>query len=83
MNERVKRISEQAKALSPEELEELVDELLLSLPETDPEVENAWAEEAERRYAAVRRGEVETIDADEVFAGIRERLAQSKPGPRK
>ena len=82
MNERVKRISEQAKSLSPEELEELVDELMLNLPEPDSTTEKAWAEEAEKRLAAVRRGEAETYDADEVFAGIRERLAQSKPEPR-
>ena len=82
MNERVKQISDQAKALTPEELEELVDDLMLSLPEPDADTEKAWAEEAERRLAAVRRGEAATLDADEVFAGIREQLSQSKPGSR-
>ena len=78
MNERVKRISDQAKALSPEELEELVEDLMSSLPETDPEVEKAWAEEAERRAAAYLRGEMKTCDADEVFSDVRARLAQDR-----
>ena len=78
MNERVKKLSDQAKALNPDELAELVDDLIVSLHEADPEIEKAWAEEAERRMDAVRRGEVELIDADIVFADIRRKLAEKR-----
>ncbi|MEX0959211.1 MAG: addiction module protein [Burkholderiales bacterium] len=52
----------------------LVDALLQSLDKPDPEIEALWAKEAEERLAAYDRGEIEAIDAEEVFAEIRERL---------
>ncbi|HYI12528.1 MAG TPA: addiction module protein [Thermoanaerobaculia bacterium] len=32
-----------------------------------------WAEEAERRYAAYKAGEIEAVPAEEVFAWLRAR----------
>ena len=54
-------------------------ELALSLIESldgpaDPDVEEAWAQEIERRVRQVERGEAELIPAEEVFARIRRRL---------
>jgi putative addiction module component (TIGR02574 family) len=54
-------------------------ELALSLIESldapaDPDVEEAWAQEIERRVRQFERGEAELIPADEVFARIRRRL---------
>jgi len=40
----------------------------------DEDVERLWMEEAERRYAAYRRGEVRTSLASDVFSRVRERL---------
>ena len=54
-------------------------ELALSLIESldgpaDPDVEEAWAQEIERRVRHVEKGEAELIPAEEVFARIRRRL---------
>lgn len=68
MNERVKRLSDQAKTLPPEELEELVEELVMCLHDIDPDVEKAWAEEAERRAEAYLRGETPASDAKDVLS---------------
>ncbi len=40
----------------------------------DPDVEEAWRVEIDRRIGEVDRGEVKLIDADEVFARSRRRL---------
>ena len=51
MNERVKKLSEEIRKLSPDEQAELMDELLvLTHREPDPDIEKAWAEEAKRRW---------------------------------
>jgi len=54
-------------------------ELALSLIESldgpaDPDVEEAWAKEIERRVRQLEKGEAELIPAEEVFARIRRRL---------
>lgn len=49
--------------------------LLLSLDEsTEAETERIWAEEADRRYHEIQRGEVTVEDSDAVFAEARARL---------
>lgn len=69
MNERVKRLTEEIRKLSPEEQADLMDELLvLTYREPDPEIEKAWAEEIERRIDSVERGEEPTVDAREVLS---------------
>ena len=70
MNQRVKDLSAEARKLTPDELAELVNELLVALHETDPGWDKAWAEEAERRMAAYRRGEMESYSLDEVLADL-------------
>lgn len=59
--------------LSPEERQELADELYDSLVDEslDPEWERAWSAEIERRMADVAADRVELIDADEVHADLR------------
>ena len=49
MNERVKKLSEEIRKLTPEEQADLMDELLVLTYQPDPAIEKAWAEEAERR----------------------------------
>jgi len=54
-------------------------DLALSLIETldgpaDPDVEEAWRVEIERRIGQIDRGEVQLIPGDEVFAKLRRRL---------
>ena len=65
---RVRALSKQEKAAL---IRELIDELDSQI---DPEAENLWLEEAERRYAQYLRGEVEAIPGDEVMAEARKRL---------
>jgi putative addiction module component (TIGR02574 family) len=75
MNERVKRLTEEIRKLPPEEQADLIDELLVhTYREPDPEIAKAWAEEAERRLAAYRRGEIDSIPFEEVKARLRKRF---------
>ena len=53
----------------------LAEELIDSLDE-DSEIEAAWAEEIERRMSEVRDGTVEFVDADQVMARLRARIAK-------
>ena len=68
MNERVRKLTEQASLLAPIERAELVEGILQSLDATDPNLDQLWAEEAKDRLAAYRRGEVEALDFDETLA---------------
>ena len=75
MNERVKKLSEEIRKLTAEEQAELMDELLsLTYREPDPEIEKAWAEEAERRLEAYERGETRAVSAEEVMGRLRSRF---------
>lgn len=75
MNERVKKLTEEIRKLTPEEQADLIDELLvLTHGEPDPEIERAWAEEAERRLEAQKRGELATYPLEHVMAELRSRF---------
>jgi putative addiction module component (TIGR02574 family) len=53
---------------------ELASRLLDSLEEISEEESDAlWAEEAERRYAAYKGGEIKAVLAEQVFAELRSR----------
>lgn len=53
---------------------ELASQLLDSLGDlSEEESDQLWAEEAERRYAEYKAGNIEAIPADEVFARLRAR----------
>ena len=54
-------------ALKPEERFVIVEGLLKSLDEPDRTVDEIWAEEAEKRLAAYRKGELEGVPMEEVF----------------
>jgi putative addiction module component (TIGR02574 family) len=70
-------IGDQALALPVDLRIALVEKLLDSLnASTQPDIDAAWAEEAERRIDQVDRGEVETISGDEVLRKVREGLAR-------
>jgi Putative addiction module component len=64
MNERVKKLTEEIRKLSPGEQADLMDELLvLSYGRPLPKSDKAWAEEIDRRIDLVERGTVKTADA--------------------
>ena len=71
MNETAKSLVERARQLPPAERLELVDDILRSLDETDPELDKLWAREAEDRLAAWRRGEIQAIPLDDVLRKYR------------
>ena len=77
MQDQVAELVRQGRALPPSERERVVDGLLESL--NTPAVEaldRSWEAEIQRRLAEYDRGEVQAIDADEVFAKAR-RIAEA------
>ncbi len=65
----------QAGALPVKEKAALVRLLIEELDITvDAEAKQVWADEAQRRYDAYQRGELETRLGDEVMARVRNRL---------
>jgi Putative addiction module component len=68
MNERIKKLTEQASSLPPIERAELVEGILQTLDAADPNLDQLWVEEAKDRLAAYRRGEIEALDFDETLA---------------
>lgn len=62
-----KEVLEQALHLKLEERFLLVEGLLKSLDEPDKELDEIWAEEAEKRLKAYRTGRLEGIAMEDVF----------------
>jgi len=71
MTEAAKTLSVQARKLSPSERLQLVDDILASLDEPDPNIDRLWTKEAEERLAAYRRGEIKAIPLEQVLAKYR------------
>ncbi len=78
MNKRVAAIIEEARQLTPEERQDLLELLQIEFAGEDEgtpeEIEAAWLEEVERRIEKAERGETTFATHDEVFARIRERF---------
>ena len=53
---------------------QLVDKLLQSLHPIQKEIDELWAEEAEKRVEEIKSGKVVTIPGEEVFKKIHKRL---------
>ncbi len=75
MPDTLTELKKKAAQLSDSERAELALSLIESLDgPADPDVEEAWRVEIERRMAEIDRGEVNLIPGDEVFARLRRRL---------
>ena len=61
-------ILKEAITLRPSEQARLVDHLILNLDKSDPELDKRWAEEAESRLDAYKRGSVKAVTLDEVLS---------------
>jgi len=72
----LERIESEAKALSWEDRERLVQDLIAGL-ESRPvsDIDQAWIDEAERRYDEMISGHVEGIPAEQALREVREQLA--------
>ena len=64
---RTQEITTLALKLDPADRFELVDQILHSLDRPDPAIDRIWQEEAQRRLAAHRSGNVQGIPAEEIF----------------
>lgn len=71
MSVSLKKVEEQARALTAEERAKLAESMLESLHSPLAEIEAAWAEEIEQRVAAFDRGEIPAYLAEDVFAEAR------------
>ena len=75
MSDSLAELKRKAAQLSEAERAELALSLIESLDgPADPNVEEAWRREIERRVAQIDRGDVKLIPGDEVFARLRRRL---------
>jgi putative addiction module component (TIGR02574 family) len=75
MSDMLTELKKQASGLSDAERAELALSLIESLDgPADPDIEEAWRLEIERRVGQIDRGEVQLIPGDEVFARLRRRL---------
>jgi len=75
MSDTLSELMKKAARLSDAERAELALSLIESLDgPADPDVEEAWRVEIERRIGQIDRGEVELIPGDQVFARLRRRL---------
>ena len=71
MSQLVDKLAVEAQQLSADERVALVETILAQLPETDPDWDAAWTAEAERRMAAVARGDDVLIPAEKVMENLR------------
>lgn len=76
MPDPITELVQRGRALTPEDRERLVDQLLESLNEpAASDLSAAWELEVQERLAAYDQGKVQAVDAAEVFARAR-RIAQ-------
>ena len=66
-----KEILKQALQFKPEERFTVVEGLLKSLDEPDKNLDDIWAEEADKRLKAYREGRLEGIPMEEIFTDER------------
>lgn len=75
MSSTLAELKQKASELSEAERADLALSLIESLDgPADPDVEEAWRGEIERRIGQIDRGEVQLVPGDEVFAKLRRRL---------
>lgn len=70
MSEPAQNLLREALRLPANERAALVEQLSASLDKPDPLLDALWLKEAESRMAAYRAGELDTVDADTVFADL-------------
>jgi putative addiction module component (TIGR02574 family) len=75
MTTNLETLEAEALKLSPADRSHLLERLIVSL-DTDPEVEAAWAKEADRRQAELDAGAVAAVSGEEAVARLRARLAR-------
>jgi putative addiction module component (TIGR02574 family) len=62
------RLASEIRDLPDAEKLRLVDAILTDLDKPDPEIDRIWAEEARKRWAAYKAGEIPTVAYEDVMA---------------
>ena len=70
MSATVEELEAQALSLSSAQRAHLVEKLIVSL-DSEPEIENTWAAEVERRHAEIESGTVSLLPGAETLARLR------------
>jgi putative addiction module component (TIGR02574 family) len=74
-----KQILSDAMTLSPEERDQLADELWRSVDRTNgDDIDAAWAKEIERRIDELDSGNVKTIPGEQVMEEVRQMLRRKR-----
>ncbi|MFK2822753.1 addiction module protein [Arcobacter sp. YIC-80] len=63
----INELLEKALELKVNERSKLVDELLKSLDKPDEEIDEIWAEEADKRLESYRKGELKAVPMENIF----------------
>lgn len=71
-----KDLKKQALNLTASDKLKLVDLLVDSLDEPDPNIEKLWIKESEARYAAYKKGKVKAKDVDKVIDSIKRKRSK-------
>ena len=67
------KLASEIRALPDAEKLRLVDAILTDLDRPDPDIDRIWAEEARKRWAAYKAGQIPTVCYEEVMAKYRRR----------
>ncbi len=67
------KITSEINALSDIEKLQIVDAILTDLDKSDPEIDQIWAEESQKRWAAYKSGSIKTVSYDQVMEKHRNR----------
>jgi putative addiction module component (TIGR02574 family) len=70
---RLEEIEKAALELSEAERTRLISSLSRSLSDNDPAIENAWIDEADRRWQEIKAGKAKTIPYEQVLSKIQAR----------
>lgn len=73
MSTSAETVMAQARKLSANDRAALVETLISSLDKPDPALDAEWLRESEDRLAAYQSGELDAVDADDVFRELGDR----------
>lgn len=68
---KLKQLIDEISDLPVDQRAEIAGQILQTLNSPDPEIEEAWIQEAEARMEDYRQGNVELISAEEVFKSLK------------
>lgn len=63
----INKLLEQTLTLNVNERTKLIDELFKSIDKLDEEIDQIWADEANKRLEAYRKGEIKAVPMEDIF----------------